>query len=127
MSSSQDADIERTSPDHSRSGADVAEAIGVAERGSSVREVHDRGTENTTREAPVEQRHGDPEMTEGQVALGEGEGEGEGEGDGEPGRHHSIGLDPTAGSSGAAQSEPGARISDRVAAGEEPPADPSAS
>jgi hypothetical protein len=117
VSSSQDADVERTSPDDSRSGADIAEAIEVAERGSSVREVHDRGTENTTGEAPVEQRHGDPEMTEGQVVLG----------DGEPGGHHSIGLDPAAGSSGAAQSEPGARISDRVAAGEEPPAGPSAS
>jgi hypothetical protein len=116
VSSSQDADVERTSPDDSRSGADIAEAIEVAERGSSVREVHDRGTENTTGEAPVEQRHGDPEMTEGQVVLG----------DGEPG-HHPFGLDPAAGSSGAAQSEPGARISDRVAAGEEPPADPSAS
>ncbi|WP_324273734.1 hypothetical protein [Blastococcus brunescens] len=117
MSSPEDADIERTSPDHSRSGDDIAEAIEVAERDSSVQEVHDRGTENTTGEAPVEQRYGDPEMTEGQVVLG----------DGEPGGHRSVGLDPEAGSSGAAQSEPGARISDRVAAGEEPPPDPSAS
>ncbi|WP_116452999.1 hypothetical protein [Blastococcus litoris] len=116
MSSPHEADIERTSPDHSRSGDDVAEAIEVAERGSSVQEVHDRGTEKTTGRAPVEQRYGDPEMTEGQVVLG----------DGEPGGHSPIGLDPEAGSSGAAQSEPGARISDRVAAGEEPPADPSA-
>jgi len=117
VSSPEDADIERTAPDHSRSGADIAEAIGVAERGSSVEEVHDRGTENTTGQAPVEQRYGDPEMTEGQVVLG----------DGEPGRHRSIGTDPEGGTSGAAQSEPGARISDRVAAGEEPPPDPSAS
>jgi hypothetical protein len=116
MSSSEEPRTEGTSPDHSRSGDDIAEAIEVAERGSSVQEVHDRGTENTTGEAPVEQRYGDPEMTEGQVVLGEGE----------PGGHRSIGLDPEAGSSGAAQSEPGARISDRVAAGEEPPADPSA-
>jgi hypothetical protein len=101
---------EGTSADHTRSGADIAEAIEVAEEGSSVQEVHDRGTENTTGEAPVEQRFGDPEMTEGQVVLG----------DGEPGGHRSIGLDPEAGSSGAAQSEPGARVSDRVAAGEEP-------
>lgn len=115
MSSPQDADIERTAPDHSRSGADIAEAIGVAERGSSVEEVHDRGTENTTGKAPVEQRHGDPEMTEGQVVLGEGDA-----------GHRSIGTDPQGGTSGAAQSQPGARISDRIAAGEEPPPDPSA-
>jgi hypothetical protein len=114
---SEPQDVGRTSPDDSRSGDDVAKAIEVAERGSSVQEVHDRGTENTTGEAPVEQRYGDPEMTEGQVVLG----------DGEPGGHRPIGLDPEAGSSGAAQSAPGARIPDRVAAGEEPPADPSAS
>jgi hypothetical protein len=119
VSAPQDPPVDGTVPlsaDHSRSGADIAEAIEVAERGSSVQEVHDRGTENTSGEAPVEQTAGDPEMTEGQVVLG----------DGEPGRHRSIGLDPEAGSSGAAQSEPGARISDRVAAGETPPPDPSA-
>ena len=103
-----------TSPDHSRSGDDVADAIRVAEQGSSVSAVHDRGTENTTGDAPVERVRDDPEMTEGQVVLGEGE----------PGRHRSAGPEQ-AGSSGAAQSQPGARISDRVAAGEEPPADPS--
>jgi hypothetical protein len=117
MSSSEEPRTEGTSPDHARSGDDIAEAIEVAEQGSSVQEVHDRGTENTTGEAPVEQRYGDPEMTEGQVVLGEGE----------PGGHRPIGLDPEAGSSGAAQSEPGARVSDRVAAGEEPPTDPSGS
>ena len=117
MSSPQEPSTGGTSADHSRSGEDIAEAIGVAERGSSVQEVHDRGTENKTGEAPVEQSAGDPEMTEGRVVLG----------DGEPGRHRSIGLDPEAGSSGAAQSAPGARVSDRVAAGETPPPDPSAS
>ena len=105
-----------TSPDHSRSGDDVADAIRVAEQGSSVPEVHDRGTENTTGDAPVEQVRDDPEMTEGQVVLGEGE----------PGRHRSIDLDPEGVGSGAAQSQPGARISDRVAAGEEPPTGPAA-
>jgi hypothetical protein len=115
VSSPQEPATEGTSADHSRSGGDIAEAIEVAERGSSVQEVHDRGTENTTGEAPVEQTAGDPEMTEGQVVLGEGE----------PGRHRSIGLDPEGGSSGAAQSAPGARVSDRVAAGETPPPDPS--
>jgi hypothetical protein len=117
VSPTEEPRTEGTSADSSRSGADVAEAIEVAERGSAVQEVHDQGTGNTTGEAPVEQRYGDPEMTEGQVVLGEGE----------PGEHRSIGLDPEAGSSGAAQSQPGARVSDRVAAGEEPPPDPSAS
>lgn len=104
-----------TSADHSRSGEDIAEAIEVAERGSSVQEVHDRGTENEPGKAPVEQAAGDPEMTEGQVVLGEGEGE--------PAR--AGGTEPGTGTSGAAQSQPGARMSDRAAAGETPPPDPS--
>ena len=117
MSSPQEPSTEGTSADHSRSGDDIAEAIEVAEEGSSVQEVHDRGTENESGQAPVEQTTGDPEMTEGQVVLGEGR----------PGRHRVHDLDPEAGSGGAAQSHPGARISDRVAAGETPPPDPSRS
>jgi hypothetical protein len=100
-----------TAPDHSRSGADIAEAIEVAERGSSVQEVHDRGTENTTGDAPVERTSGDPEMTEGQVVLG----------DGESGRHRAPAQGPAEGSSGAAQSQTGPRVSDVVASGEDPP------
>ena len=115
MSSPQEPSTEGAHADHSRSGDDVAEAIGVAEEGSSVQEVHDRGTESESGQAPVEQTAGDPEMTEGQVVLGEGR----------PGRHRAHDLDPEAGSGGAAQSHPGARISDRVAAGETPPPDPS--
>ncbi len=113
VSSPPEPSTEGTSADHSRSGNDVVEAIEVAEQGSAVQEVHDGDTQT----ARVEQAAGDPEMTEGQVVLGEGE----------PGRHRSVGLDAEAGSSGAAQSAPGARVSDRVAAGEEPPPDPSAS
>jgi hypothetical protein len=116
MSSPEEPLTEGTEPDHSRSGADIAEAIEVAERGSSVQEVHDRGTENTTGEAPVEQRAGDPEMTEGQVVLGEGQ----------PGHHSAPTQGPAEGSSGAAQSQTGPRVSDLVAAGDEPPEDPSA-
>jgi hypothetical protein len=116
MSSPEEPRTGDTSPDHSRSGQDIAESIEVAERGSSVEEVHDKGTENTSGEAPVERTGDDPEMTEGQVVLGEGE----------PGRHRAIGRDVEAGTSGAAQSQSGARVSDRAAAGEEPPPDPSA-
>ena len=60
MSSPEEPRTGDTAPDHSRSGQDIAEAIEVAEAGSQVDEVHDRGGE-----APVEQTRGDPEMTEG--------------------------------------------------------------
>ena len=73
MSSPENADIEDTSPDHSRSGDDIAEAIGVAERGTNVEEVHDQGTEAKSGTAPVERTAGDPEMTEGQVVYGSDE------------------------------------------------------
>jgi hypothetical protein len=98
---------EGSSPDHSRSGEDVAEAIEVAERGSAVEEVHDQGTEARSGEAPVEQTAGDPEMTEGQVVYG--------------GDEAAPGSSPGASeqSSGVAQSVTGARASDRVASGDE--------
>jgi hypothetical protein len=104
MSSPEEPRTGSTSPDHSRSGRDMAEAIEVAERGASVEEVHDKGTENTSGEAPVERTGDDPEMTEGQVVLGEGE----------PGRHRAVGTDPEGGSSGAAQSVRGARPIDQT-------------
>jgi len=95
--------------DHSRSGDDVAEAIEVAERGSSVQEIHDRPEDAKPGAAPVEQTDADPEMTEGQVVLGD-EGGGKDAGpSGSPG--------PTGGSSGVAQSVVGARASDEIAGG----------
>jgi hypothetical protein len=101
VSAPTDPPIDDGAPDDSRSGADLAEAIGVAERGSSVQAVHDRGTEDRTGEAPVEQVRDDPEMTEGQVVLGD-DGAGTGSAaDGPP-------------SSGAAQSVIGARPIDRT-------------
>jgi hypothetical protein len=101
-----------TSADHTRSGDDIAEAIEVAERGSAIEEVHDRGTENKSGEAPVERSAGDPEMTEGQVAYGSDAG----------GSGAAPGTSPgaTPESSGVAQSVPGARPTDQVAAGQEP-------
>ncbi|WP_409333257.1 hypothetical protein [Trujillonella humicola] len=56
-----------TSPEHTRSGDDVGDAIGVAERGTSVAAVHDGGPAATSGDAPVEQVRGDPSMTGGQV------------------------------------------------------------
>lgn len=103
-----------TSPDHSRSGEDVAQAIEVAERGSAVEEVHDQGTEAKSGEAPVEQRAGDPEMTEGQVVYGSG---GAGEGTAAPGTSPAA----TDQSSGVAQSVPSGRPTDDMAVGEDTP------
>jgi hypothetical protein len=104
---------EGTSPDHSRSGDDIADAIGVAERGSNVEEVHDRGTGTTSGTAPVERSAGDPEMTEGQVAYGTDE----------PGDDGSAAPGTTPGpsdtSSGVAQSVVAGRTPDRVASGDE--------
>ncbi len=102
---------EGSSPDHSRSGEDIAEAIEVAERGSAVEEVHDQGAEATSGTAPVEQTAGDPDMTEGQVVRGGGDG----------GESAAPGTSPapTEQSSGVAQSVVGARPSDEVAAGED--------
>jgi hypothetical protein len=88
-----------TSADHSRSGADITEAIEVAEQGSSVREVHDQPEETTSGEAPVEQVAGDPAMTESEVA-----------GDSEGGGSDAA---PESDSSGAAQSVRGARPIDQ--------------
>jgi hypothetical protein len=102
-------------PVDARSGGDIAEAIEVAERGSSVQQVHDRGTEDGSGAAPVEQVRGDPEMTEGEVVLGSGH----------PTQPPSKGLDPrVAAGSGGAQSQPGARMSDRESAGEPLPGGP---
>jgi hypothetical protein len=110
---SQQPQTDGTSAHHSRSGDDIAEAIEVAERGSAVEEVHDRGTEATSGEAPVERSAGDPEMTEGQVVHGSDTG---GSGAAAPGTSPGA----TAESSGVAQSVPGARSTDQVAAGQEP-------
>ena len=65
---------EGTAADATRSGADIVEAIEVAEEGSSVQRVHDRPEDTKSGTAPVERTAGDPEMTEGQVVLGDGNG-----------------------------------------------------
>jgi hypothetical protein len=110
---SQQPPTDGTSADHTRSGDDVAEAIEVAERGSAVEEVHDRGTEATSGEAPVERSAGDPEMTEGQLAYGSGTPGGSGE------AAEGTTPAPSESSSGVAQSVVAGRTSDRVASGDE--------
>jgi hypothetical protein len=104
---------EGTGADPTRSGADIAEAIEVAEQGSSVQRVHDRPEDTKSGTAPVEQTAADPEMTEGQVVLGDGNGD-----------IPSPGIDPRAAGSGGAQSAPGARQSDRRSAGQPEPDGP---
>ncbi|MDX6375098.1 MAG: hypothetical protein QOD98_4086 [Nocardioidaceae bacterium] len=74
MTAPAEPPTEGTAADSTRSGADIAEAIGVAEDGSSVQSVHDRPKDTKSGAAPVEQAAGDPEMTEGQVVLGDGDG-----------------------------------------------------
>jgi hypothetical protein len=103
-----------TGADDARSGADVAESIETAEQGTSVQETHDEPPSAVSGPPRIEGAAGDPEMTEGQVVLGEGEGE-----------PPTSGVDPreTAGSGGA-QSQPGARMSDRASAGEPLPEGP---
>jgi len=96
------APIDDGAPDDARSGADIAEAIDVAEAGSQVRSPHDRGQFDTSGEAPVEQVRDDPEMTEGQVVYGSG-----GEGGTTSGGTEGV-------SSGAAQSVRGARPIDET-------------
>ena len=56
--------------DHSLSGDDVLDAVRVAEQGTAVQDVH--GLPGAPGSAPVEQVRDDPEMTEGQVVLGDG-------------------------------------------------------
>ncbi|WP_448627535.1 hypothetical protein [Geodermatophilus sp. URMC 64] len=105
MSTPRDDDpVADTNPDDSRSGADIAEAIEVAEEGSRVEAVHDRGQYDTTGEAPVEQVRDDPEMTQGQVVYGSGSEGG------------TTGTGAEGVSSGAAQSVRGARPVDQASA-----------
>jgi hypothetical protein len=98
-----------STPDPDRSGADVAEAIEVAERGTALDDLHTDAEGTTSGEAPVERAAGNPDMTEGQVVHASDDG-----GD-DAGRER-----PEATSSGAAQSVRGARTSDLRAAGEQP-------
>lgn len=100
--------------DDSRSGADVAEAVDVAESGTRAQGDHSHPERAKSGEAPVEQVFDDPAMTEGQ-RTGTGSGPTP---EGTP-RGRSA---ADAGSSGGAQSVVGARESDRLAAGEPPAA-----
>jgi len=92
---------------HERSGPDVASAIGAAEHDSVLHETHTHPERTKSGEAHVERAQGDPAMT----AAPGGDGDGSGDGDGGAGGP----------SAAAAQSVRGARVSDRIAAGEPQP------
>ena len=96
--------------DDSRSGADVREAVDVAESGTEAEGDHSHPERAKTGEAPVEQVYSDPAMTEGQhTATGAATTGG-----------LAPGPSPAEAGSGGAQSVVGARESDRRAAGEPP-------
>ncbi|TQS41083.1 hypothetical protein [Cryptosporangium phraense] len=81
---------------HERSGADVVEAVGAAEHDSALHETHTHPEQNKPGESYVERAQGDPAMTE-------------------------PASDEEPQSAAAAQAQRGARVSDRLAAGEDPP------
>lgn len=95
--------------DDSRSGGGIAEAIGTAEAGTALHETHTHPERTKSGEAHVEQVAGDPAMTRGQHVRGAGAPE-------------PSGPSPAEAGSGGAQSLVGARVSDRLAAGEPQPA-----
>ncbi len=96
-----------------RSGPDVVAAVERAAAGTQGGGVQTPPERAKPHEAPVEQVRGDEAMTGGQVVTGPGER-----------ADTPSSPDPAASGSGGAQSMVGARISDRVAAGEDPPAAP---
>lgn len=133
-----------TGADHERSGATVAEAVARAESGRPPGQVHQPPEDSAAGSAPVEQHADDPAMTQGRrVEPGAPDGA-----IGEPAsatgasqqvsgdERQTAGLPPppqTDLQSGAAQSQPGPRVSDLIAAGQPEPdappvaGDPSAS
>lgn len=105
-----------TAGDASRSGRDVVEAVERAAAGTRHDGVQTAPEDAKPHAAPVEQVRGDSSMTTGRVGDGPG-----------AASRPSANPDPAAAGSGGAQSVVGARVSDREAAGEQPPADPSSS
>ena len=97
--------------DHARTGADVGEAVDIAEAGTKAQGDHSHPERAKSGEAPVEQMFNDPAMTEGQRTV---------TGSGTPAGAVPPGPSPAEAGSGGAQSVIGARESDRLAAGEPP-------
>lgn len=96
-----------------RSGATVAEAVDTASSGTPHDGVQAPVEQAKPHAAPVEQVRGDAEMTQGQVVDGPG-----------AAATTPSNPDPAQAGSGGAQSQVGARVSDRVSAGEDMPERP---
>jgi len=96
-----------------RSGEDVAQAVERAAEGTPHDGVRTPAEQAKPHTAPVEQVRDDAAMTEGQVVDGPGSGS-----------SPSSNPEPAAAGSGGAQSVVGARVSDRLSAGEQPPDGP---
>lgn len=109
MTDRSDSELPAAQADDSRSGADVAEAVDVAESGTKAQGDHSHPERAKTGEAPVEQVFNDPAMTEGQrIRTGAASTSG----------RVPPGPSPAEAGSGGAQSVVGAQESDRLAAGE---------
>ena len=98
-----------------RSGATIAEAVARAERGRPPERTHQPPEDSAAGSAPVEQHAADPGMKVGQVVGQPG-----------PGASAMPGPPQDAHTSGGAQSQPGARVSDLVAGGAPQPDSPPA-
>lgn len=109
-----------------RSGADVVEAVETASAGTPHGGVQTAPQDMKPHAAPVEQVRGDKAMTEGQVVDGPGQ-RGATPDNAITDNPIPDNPGPTDVGGAGAQSVLGARISDRVSAGEQPPRDPSAS
>jgi len=97
--------------DESRSGADVGEAVEIAETGTKAQGDHSHPERAKSGEAPVEQVFNDPAMTQGQRTV---------TGSARTAGNVPPGPSPAKAGSGGAQSVVGARESDRLAGGEQP-------
>lgn len=108
-----EAPVGQQGADPGRSGADVVEAVQTAADGTPHGGVQTGPDRTKPHAAPVEQVRGDPAMTGGQVVDG-------------PGTRPDTpaGPSPAEVGSGGAQSIVGARVSDRVSAGEPAPEGP---
>ena len=96
-----------------RSGGTVAEAVDTAAAGTPHGGVQAPVEQTKPHAAPVEQVRGDAAMTQGQVVDGPG-----------AAATTPSNPDPAQAGSGGAQSQVGARASDRVSAGEDMPERP---
>jgi hypothetical protein len=102
------------SPEHERSGSTVDEAVAKAEEGSQVEGIHTPSGQEESGESRIEQMADVEGVTEGRVDGSPGE----------PATPPEPGPSPADVGAGGAQRVVGARVSDRVAAGEPVPDGP---